>query len=289
VLVDRDERPRAAYEFFLAKLEANEAFTVEDLVAATGWARSSVTTYLGKQYHEFVERRPGRMLRVRPRFRRINWERFRGLSTQRRQVFQEYRRRSYDAVVQYEFLLPLTREDQLRESLDSLFFVDAIRQRLDEIDVAELQTWVARDPDETLEKYLQRLTDQVGQTFRGYSVSHVSGRFRDGALMTRAEAAPLVAARDAYIIDETTASVRFIVPIASTEQQHEGTFADSGVDVPHTQVEDRAADEVRLTRQLFFGIFVEAIVSSIQGEAEIWLIERGPYGEGLFVWERLAP
>ena len=285
----RDEKQRAAYEFFLAKLEANEAFTVQDLIVATGWAERSVTTYLSKQYHEFIERRPGATLRVRPQFRRISWEQFRGLSTQRRQIFQEYRRRSYDAVVQYEFLLPLTREDQLRESLDSLFFADAIRQRLDEIDIDELTSWVGQDPDESPEKYLQRLTDQVGKTFVGYSVSHVNGRFRDKELLTREDAARLVAARDAYVIDETTASVRFIVPIASTERQHEGTFADSGGDAPQTQVASAAVEEVRLIRRLFFGLFVEAVVSSIQGEAEIWLIERGPHGERLFVWERLAP
>ncbi len=285
----RYERQRAAYEFFLAKLEANEAFTVQDLVAATGWAEASVTTYLSKQYHELLDRRPGQTLRVRPRFRRISWERFRRLSTQRRQIFQEYRRRSYDAVVQYEFLLPLTREDQLRESLDSLFFVDAIRQRLDEIDIDELRSWVGQEPGESVRDYLQRLTDVVGKTFGGYSVSHVDGRFRDGDLLTREEAARLVAARDAYIVDETTASVRFIVPIASTEQQHEGTSAGSGVDVPHTEVVGGAAEEVKLIRQLFFGLFVEAIVSSIQGEAEIWLVERGPHGERLFVWERLTP
>ncbi|MYE47194.1 MAG: hypothetical protein F4X25_10730 [Chloroflexi bacterium] len=285
----RDKRQRAAYEFFLAQLDANEAFTVQDLVAATGWAESSVTTYLNKQYHELVERRPGETLRVRPRFRRISWERFRRLSTQRRQIFQEYRRRSYDAVVQYEFLLPLTREDQLRESLDSLFFVDAIRQRLDEIDIDELRSWVGQKPEERVGDYLQRLTEVVGRTFGGYSVSHVNGRFRDRDLLTREDAARLVAGRDAYIIDETTASVRFIVPIASTERQHEGTFADSGVDVPHGQAANDAAEEVGLIRRLFFGLFVEAVVSSIQGEAEIWLIERGPQGERLFVWERLAP
>ena len=285
----RDEKQRVAYDFFFAKLEANEPFTVQDLVAATGWAEQSVTTYLGKQYHEFIERRPSATLRVRPRFRRISWEQFRGLSTQKRQVFQEYRRRSYDAVVQYEFLLPLTREDQLRESLDSLFFVDAIRQRLDEIDIDELRSWVGQEPGESREKYLQRLMDLVGETFFGYSVSHVNGRFRDRELLTREDAARLVAARDAYIVDETTASVRFIVPIASTERHHEGTFADSGVDVSNTQVASGAAEEVRLIRRLFFGLFVEAVVSSIQGEAEIWLIERGPHGERLFVWERLTP
>ena len=285
----RDEKQRVAYEFFLAKLGADEAFTVQDLITATGWAERSVTTYLAKQYHEFIERRPGATLRVSPRFRRINWEQFRRLSTQKRQVFQEYRRRSYDAVVQYEFLLPLTREDQLRESLDSLFFVDAIRQRLGEIDIDELRSWISQDPGESPEKYLQRLTDQVGETFFGYSVSHVNGRFRDKELLTREDAARLVAARDAYVIDETTASVRFIVPIASTERRHEGTFSDSEVDVPHEQVKSGAAEKVRLIRQLFFGLFVEAVVSSIQGEAEIWLIERSPHGERLFVWERLTP
>ena len=173
--------------------------------------------------------------------------------------------------------------------LDSLFFVDAIRQRLDEIGIDELTGWVSQAPGESAEQYLQRLTNQVGETFSGYSVSHVNGPFRDGDLLSREDAAPLVAARDAYIIDETTASVRFIVPITSTGRQHEGAFADSAVDVPHAPLESGSVEEVKLIRQLFFGLFVEAVVSSIQGEAEIWLLERGPHGERLFVWERLTP
>lgn len=71
------------------------------------------------------------------------------------------------------------------------------------------------------------------------------------------------------IIDEATASVRFIVPIASTKHQQEDTFTDSRSAVPQTQVAESAAEEVALIRRLFFGIFVEVVISSIQGEAEI--------------------
>lgn len=282
----RDTKQKAAFDFFTAKLEAGSTFTDADLMEATGWAASSVETYLGKQFYEFIEERPGNKFRVHARFRRINWEEFRRISTQKRQFFQDYLRRSYDAIAQYEFLLPLTREDTLREALDSLFYSDAIEQRLEEIEADELEEWLRREHGERRASYRKRLVKLIGDTFGGYSISHVSGRFRDAEISTRAEAAALVAKRGAYVIDETTASVRFIIPLASTEQEYEGSFADSVVDVPGLSEVVFAPASVLLVRRLFFGLFVEAVVSSIQGEAEIWLIEHSPLGEKLFVWAR---
>lgn len=44
--------------------------------------------------------------------------------------------------------------------------------------------------------------------------------------------------------------------------------------------------EVREIRALFFLIFVEAVVQSVQNQEEIWLLEGG-VAERLYVWRRL--
>jgi hypothetical protein len=90
-----------------------------------------------------------------------------------------------------------------------------------------------------------------------------------------------------YLIDETTAVVRFIVPCKA------GTFAFSdtleasfdwlsSVDTPDSALED----EVQLIRKLFFLLFVDTVVRTVKGEDEIWLVESGAR-HGLYRWERV--
>ncbi|MEI9937437.1 MAG: hypothetical protein WDO69_09450 [Pseudomonadota bacterium] len=46
--------------------------------------------------------------------------------TQVRHSVTKYKRATYDAVVTYEFLLPLTQEGKLRLALDELFYRDTV-------------------------------------------------------------------------------------------------------------------------------------------------------------------
>lgn len=106
--------------------------------------------------------------------------------------------------------------------------------------------------------------------------------------MSRREAGELVANAGRYLIDETTAIVRFIIR-CSTPAQYFGSDINSIIEAVNgstTKVRDASSAEVDLIRGLFFLLFVESVVCTVEGEEEIWLVERSPTPR-LFVWERL--
>src|SRR2546422_6907802 len=105
-----------------------------------GWSRSTVETYISKQYRDVLEILANGRLRVKPEFQRMSLDEFLQLTTQRRKIFATYERIRFQEVVSYEFLLPLTREDWLRKALDDLFYEDAVRQRISEIGLAKMDT-----------------------------------------------------------------------------------------------------------------------------------------------------
>ena len=166
----------------------------------------------------------------------------------------------HDGLVIYEFLLPLTRERELRSALDELFYKDTIIHRLGEIGLDTVERWVPRDAGESHDDYTKRVAEYAGGLFGGYSISHVDGRFLADRLRTRSDAADRLREGGDYLIDETTAVVRF-VPLSGSERE-------LGED--RAMADDAEPDRVR---QLFFGLFVEAVVRTVQGEEEIWLVE----------------
>lgn len=276
--------PRKAYEFLRQHSISEQPFSVADLAAATGWAETTVNTYKSKQYRDFLDVSSPDEIRVRPEFERLTLQRFLELATQRRQVFADYERVKYDGVVTYEFLLPLTREDQLRAALDDLFFTDTIKHRLREIGRETVETWITANAGESDEDYLSRVSELVGEKFGGYSISHVNGRFRAGNLKDRAAAGKMLELNERYLVDETTAVVRFIIPIGSTRETVDDGFADTELEVGFPP--PAVLLEVQLIHRLFFHLFVEAVARMVLGEDEIWLVEEfGPFRR-LYVWER---
>jgi len=105
---------------------------------AAGWSKSTVQTYISKQYRDVLEARPDGTITVKAEFQRMSLEEFLQLTTQKRKIFAKYERNRFQEVVSYEFLLPLTREDLLRKALDDLFYEDAVRQRISEIGLSKL-------------------------------------------------------------------------------------------------------------------------------------------------------
>jgi hypothetical protein len=69
--------------------------------------------------------------------------------------------------------------------------------------------WIERDPSEG-EDYLARASATV-RVVRGYSVMHVAGRFREPSQERNVRANAV--SDQKYLIDETTAVVRFIIPV----------------------------------------------------------------------------
>jgi hypothetical protein len=149
----RLQRVEKGYTFLREHSSSGTSFTAKQMAAVTGWSLSSVKTYITKQWSDFLVPGGQGEYRVRTEFRRVTYDSFLELITQKRRVYSKYRRVEYSSVVQYEFLLPLTKENQLTDALDSLFYTDTISRRLEEIGLDEVQKWVPAEPNEDAETY----------------------------------------------------------------------------------------------------------------------------------------
>ena len=117
--------------------------------------------------------------------------------------------------------------------------------------------------------------------FGGYSISHVSGRYLASDSLTSRESAGRL---ERYIIDETTASVRFIIPLDSTRTAQQTGFDEIGFDT--TEPSAAVEEEITLVHWLFFNLFVEAVVRTVEGEDVIWLVEEAGQHRSLYTWQR---
>ena len=187
------EKQRLAFEFFCEHLESQTGFERQDLQDATSWSDAAIKTYWSKQFRPFVRKFDDGVYRVTEAFRPYStWDRFRQHVTQvRRVTATDYAYTPYDNVLVYEFFMPLTNEAALRGTLDALFYRDTVLSKLRSCELADLENQIEREEDESDDDYLDRLCDWVAERFVGYSISHVSGRFRSEEMCTREEAAEI--------------------------------------------------------------------------------------------------
>jgi len=213
---------RKAHEFLLLRFKTQEPFTKAEFKSATGWHKDSTfDTYWTKQFETLLIPAKGGRFRVSEVFRRFAaWEQFQLHVTQKRQVASDYTSFAFETVMLFDFFMPLTNEGFLRTSLDALFYKDTIMSRLKRVEVEALKTMFLPAKDESEEAYLERLCEWVSDKFRGYSISHVSGRFRASGLKTLQAAYEAMSQESGrYLVDETTAIVRFIFP-CGTPKKH---------------------------------------------------------------------
>lgn len=281
-----DETLRKAFDFLHERSESKAKFTKDDLMAVVPWSRKSITDYFSKKLKKYVvSHERGKAYTFSPDFARLKFDDFLGHMSQVVRA-TGYIRSVYDDVVQYEFLLPLTKEDKLRDALDDLFYSDTLERLVREME-DQLEEILPRDiaNGETEPEHVARAARLTSGLFGGYSISHVRGRFRasvDG-VKTRREAGDLLEKNQRYLIDETTAVVRFIIPFESSKKEHGEGFDIDTDRVPRDEaVSSKVAKELRLIRGLFFEIFVEAVVKTIKGEDLIWLLEDSPHGRRLY-------
>jgi len=243
---------RKAFQFLTSRLQSQETFTKEDFKKTTGWSVGrTFDTYWMKQFKPFVEPLGNGRYHVRETFRPyMTWPKFRQHVTQVRRVVTDYSPVVFENVLIYEFYMPLTNEAHLRTTLDSLFFRDTILARLNSIGVERLRINLPLRDSETQESYFHRILDFIEQNFVGYSIFHVSGRFRADKLSSQDQVAEIQKRGRRYLIDETTAVARFIFPC------HDNTEADK-------------------IRYLFEALFVRSIIQLVNGEDEIWMVESG--------------
>jgi hypothetical protein len=252
------ENQRKVFEFLCDHLDSQESFTKADVATITTWKRKTFPTYWSKQFAPFVVEASNGKYRVSESFRPYaDWRKFRQHVTQVRRISSDYRSRTYDNVLTFEFFMPLTNEAYLRTTLDSLFYKDTIVAKLKAKDEQVLFHHFPKLPDENKKSYLERLCAWLAPRFVGYSISHVNGRFRAEELSTREEVAH-PSYRKRYLVDETTAVTRFIFPCEDQE------------------------DAERI-RWFFEILFVDSIIEVVNGEDEIWMIESGLRNR-VYIW-----
>lgn len=259
-----DTTQRAAFKFLREHLQSQEPFTLDQFIAATGWDKpGTLNTYLRKQYKGLIEKVNENQYRVTDSFWKFaTWRKFKGHVTQVRRVVTDYEPKKSKVII-YDFLMPLTNEEHLRMTLDSLFYKDRVLGRLKTIGVPELAARFPKTAGQTDEQYLQVILRFIRDHFGGYSVYHVDGRYRSDTLLTHGEASELEKKGERYLINETTAVTRFIFGYQND-------------------------DDLVKIRYLFEMLFVRAIIQLVNGEEQIWMVESGSAGGQLHIWERLT-
>ncbi len=193
----------------------------------------------------------------------------------------DFKYETFENVIIYEFFMPLTNERLLRSALDDMFYKDTVIARLKNIPKLELDAYFPIANKENGGEYIERLCDWISKRFVGYSIDTVSGRLKAGALKTYSEAGNLLSKGHPYLIDETTAIVRFIFPVGSS------MFEDSDFELQHSLKVDKENiyKEANQIKFLFKKLFVKKILEVVHAENEIWMLESGLRAK-LHVWEK---
>jgi hypothetical protein len=292
------DHQKNAFEFLLRKYQGQDVFSKEEFQKATGWAEGTFDTYWSKQFKGILVR-VGDSYRVHGVFGQYTkWPKFRdSIVTQKRRLARDYSYSGFETVIVFEFFMPLRNEEYLRKALDALFFKDSVLARLRTLKTTQgeaLMEIFTREPGESDERYFSRLCQWVGDKFVGYSIHHVSGRFKVGELRTREESVRgELQTSERYLVDETTAVVRFIIPCGpETKMQFRYERGKRRSLVQPDLIPGKAAatglganvqHEADQIRWFFTRLFVERIIEVVVGEDEVWLLESGVHSQ-LHIW-----
>jgi len=182
--------------------------------------------------------------------------------------------------------MSLANEVDLRQSLDALFYRDTIKSRLKSIDNKSLEEKIPRNNSESMNDYLDRVCDYLSDYFGGYSISHVSGRYRADSLKSIKEVfGDTSSLYSKYLIDETTAIVRFIFPCGKPNETKFLSSKNYFDDITNDYEEptEETKKQAALIRWFFYVLFVQSIVQVVNGEDEIWMQESGMRNR-LHIW-----
>lgn len=279
------------FDFLLEHLRTKEPFTKEEMLEIIeNWKDETIVTYWSKIYKQLLIPLEDGKYRVSDVFRKYTTvERFKKLTSQsRRSLRTNYQKINYKKVIIFEFFMPLVNESYLRDSLDTLFYKDTILTRLKNIVKKEdLEIYFPRAPKEEDEIYYKRVCDWISDKFIGYSILHVSGRFRNGELKTLSEAADLQKIGISYLIDETTAIVKFIFPVGPKIIKEIPDLLEysENRDDDEDKIRKQIEQEAKCIRWLFNVLFVYNIVELV-GEDEIWMVESGIRNQ-LHIWRAI--
>jgi len=261
------DQVKEIHNFLKVKFESLDSFKKEDLKSILK-NNNNFNTYWSKKVVPLLvsTNKKRKTYRVSEYFRRyLDYEQFSKHWSQSAKYLVKYTPDEKD-YMSFQLFLPLANELVLRDALDALFYLDRLKRRVKTISIRKLKKWYKINTDESNQCYLERISKEISNIFGGYSVHHVNGRFRGEEILTYEEAAKIVKEKNKnYLYDETTAVIRFIVPLSNETSNQKETM--------------------ERIRWLFMAIFVRTILESINGEAEIWLMESGVTNK-LYTWSR---
>ncbi|MCP4142809.1 MAG: hypothetical protein GY755_21415 [Chloroflexi bacterium] len=260
---------KESFDFLIKHAQEKTSFSAQELSDKAGWELVEAEDNIENRLSDLVEEKGGQYF-AKPEILRVRLNDFKELLHQKKRLFTDYVLEVSPSVLIYEFFMPLSREDRLREALDNLFYRDTIEQRIQEIGIAQIRAGLDLSANYSDEKIQQLVFDFIESTIGGYSIYLVNGRYRADLLASRTEVVNRPFAYGSYIVDETTAIVRFILPVVTDAGKFEhGNILEPAAD--STQANKRA----ELIRWLFLNFFAEALIRVVQNEDEIWLLESG--------------
>ena len=275
----KEDNIKRAFDFFLEHEKSEKTFTLEEMVKATGWTVGTAKIYLGKKSSDLVKKKDG-VYHVKPEILRVRFEDFKDLYRQKQRLFTDYALETPQKVLVYEFFMPLSREDRLREALDNLFYRDTVEQRMKEIGLSNIKKALKLSKSSSDKQVAKLVIEFMDKTIGGYSLHLVNGRFRVESLTTRKKVVSRPFSEGPYLVDETTAVVRFILPVnAGQARPSQMSLFEPAQD---TSSSDEHAEQMRW---LFLNFFAEAVTRVAKKEDEIWLLESG-VRSALYRWVR---
>lgn len=266
----RDENSiTKAFEFLYHHAQEKKSFSLPQFSSETGWSITVAQENIVNRLSDIVFQK-GEVYFVKPEILRVRLADFTELLHQKKRLFSDYVLEVSPSILVYEFFMPLSREDRLREALENLFYRDTIEQRIQEIGLSKIRDGLKLSSDHSEEKIKQLILDFMESTIGGYSIYLVNGRYRADSLASREEVINRPFAYGPYIVDETTAIVRFVLPVETAA----GKFEYGEVLEP-ASIAIVTQERADLVRWLFLNFFAEAIIRVVQTEDEIWLLESG--------------
>ena len=260
---------KQAFDFLVEHAQERTSFSVEQLSTETGWSVTEAREIIFNRLRDLVYEE-GKKHFAKPEILRVRLDDFKELLHQKKRLFTDYVLKVSSSILIYEFFMPLSREDRLREALDNLFYRDTIEQRIQEIGISRIRDGLKLPSDYSEDKIRQLVFDFMESTIGGYSIYMVNGRYRADVLASREEVATRLLGYGPYIVDETTAIVRFILPVETDA----GKFEYGKILEPASMVIG-TKKRAELISWLFLNFFAEALIRVVRQEDEIWLLESG--------------
>lgn len=284
-----EESLRRAFNFLLNHSRIAEAFSKEEFKSFANYKNpKNFNTYFSKKFRHLLEKAPNEKNKylVAGVFKKYSrWKKFRRYFSQSSRIKVNYIEEYYEKLMIFDFFIPLSNENDLRSSLDELFYSNTVKLMLNKILKSDLNTIFPKKNKETEEQYIKRICEWISKRFGGYSIGIVRGRFKIDNLKTFAEVAFQKSKGFDYLIDETTAIVHFIFhvgpPIKNQVLFNIEQFQES-LDESNDKKEIKL--EANQIRFIFKNLFVRNILDLVNGEDEIWMLESG-IRDCLYIWK----